>query len=68
MKTLLLIVLTLTLFFRFALDEYVVTPFDHVGIVCMIGQDHGGAFYRVQTCNGTMTFREWQLKAWQGAR
>ena len=35
--------------YKFDIDEKVITPFDTLGIVTMLGYDEGGAKYYVQT-------------------
>ena len=49
--------------FKFNIDQRVVTPFEEVGIVEMLGVDDGGNKYFVITPTNSVWFKEEKLKS-----
>ena len=52
----------LTIVFQYGLEQRVVTPFGRNGIVTMLGVDHSGNVYYIQTEQGGDWYQEKDLK------
>jgi hypothetical protein len=55
------ILLAFPIYFKFHLDQTVLTPFGNKAIISCLGFDESGAKYLVKTAEGPMWFKEHQL-------